>query len=59
MKTNLLLAGRRQEMRGNVFEIFILSEIVFCLSQPYIHKYLITTFNKEYITLQWIQTSTF
>lgn len=41
----------------DIFEIFY---FLFCLkSQPYIHKYLITTFNKEYITLQWIQTSTF
>lgn len=45
-----------QRLMRNIFEIFY---FLFCLkSQPYIHKYLITTFNKEYITLQWIQTST-
>lgn len=55
MKTNLFYIICEQAGDGNVFENFI-----FCLkSQPYIHKYLITTFNKEYITLQWIQTSTF
>jgi len=47
----------KQRLIFNIFEIFY---FLFCLkSQPYIHKYLITTFNKEYITLQWIQTSTF
>lgn len=46
-----------QRLMQDIFEIFY---FLFCLkSQPYIHKYLITTFNKEYITLQWIQTSTF
>ena len=33
--------------------------ILFVWNHSHIHKYLITTFNKEYITLQGIQTSTF
>lgn len=36
-----------------------LKYFIFVWNHSHIHKYLITTFNKEYITLQGIQTSTF